>query len=99
MQDSFLLDTFSIAENLLIKRYPHKKLIPFIDKAEINNIASRVLKELDINFDQRIKLNKLSKEDKKIIEIARIYFHNPDVIIMHEPIENLRTKSLSCFQH
>ncbi len=95
LQKSCLIDNLSIAENLFLKNYPKKTIgMPLIDWQQIYLTTSHLLKELKIELDYRKKISELSNEEKKIVEIIKIYLQDPDIIVLHEPTENLGVKSI-----
>jgi len=95
LQKSCLIDNLSIAENLFLKNYPKKIIgLPSIDWQRIYLITSQLLKGLNIELDYSKKISELTKEEKKLVEIVKIYLHDPDIIVLHEPTENLGVKSI-----
>ncbi|QTL97636.1 ATP-binding cassette domain-containing protein [Iocasia frigidifontis] len=92
--DVGLIDNFTVAENLFLLNYPSKKYSPSIDWKKINRMAKQLFDELNVKIDYNKKVYELSNEEQKIVAIAKLYLIKPEVIIMHEPTDNLGAKSI-----
>lgn len=92
-QKPLLINNFSIAENLNLINLPTRRFLPLIDWGKIKRNAKRSLEKLDFQFDDRIKVRNLSDEDKRLVYITSVFLQNPQVIIMHEPMEGLSAKN------
>jgi two-component sensor histidine kinase/ABC-type branched-subunit amino acid transport system ATPase component len=90
-----LIDNLSIAENLNLTNVPTRRFLPFIDWGKIRSKSIFILEKLDFQFNYSTKVKKLSEENKKIVYISGVFLQNPEVIIMHEPMEGLSAKNVS----
>lgn len=81
----------SIAENIFCGRYPLKKFGPIsiVDHAKMFQETEKLLKEVKLNFNPRIKLGNLSVSQMQSVEIAKAVSVNAKVVIMDEPTSSL----------
>lgn len=81
----------SIAENIFCGRYPLKKFGPIsiVDHAKMYQETEKLLKEVKLNFNPRIKLGNLSVSQMQSVEIAKAVSVNAKVVIMDEPTSSL----------
>jgi ribose transport system ATP-binding protein len=98
-QKPLLINNFTIAENLNFTSVPRRRFFPFIDWGKIKKNSINILEKLDFQFYYNDKVKTLSEENKKIVYIARVFMQNPEVIIMHEPIEGLSARNVSKLYH
>jgi two-component sensor histidine kinase/ABC-type uncharacterized transport system ATPase subunit len=92
-QKPLLINNFSVAENLNLLNIPTRRFLPFIDWGKIKRKAKRNLEKLDFQLDYRTKVRNLSDEDKRLVYMTSVFLQNPEVIIMHEPMEGLSAKN------
>ena len=85
-QESGLIEDLSIANNLLLGREKDFTVNGFIKAKAINEAANlmiyRILKNKKFNVEEKI-LN-YSFEDKKLIEIIKALYQNPEILILDE---------------
>jgi methyl-galactoside transport system ATP-binding protein len=81
----------SIAENIYCGRFPTKKFlfVDSIDHKKMHEDAEKLLKEVKMNFDPKIKLSTLSVSQMQSVEIAKAVSANARIIIMDEPTSSL----------
>ncbi len=81
----------SIAENIYLGRFPTKKFlfVKAIDHKKMYKDAEKLLKEVKMNFDPKIKLSTLSVSQMQSVEIAKAVSANARIIIMDEPTSSL----------
>lgn len=82
----------SIADNIWLGRYPKKGL--FIDEEKMYNETLAIFKELDINLDPSIKLNKLSVSEMQMVEIAKAVSFDSRILVLDEPTSSLTEKEV-----
>lgn len=87
-QDLSLFDNMSVAENIFIGR-EFTNLKFFINKKELLDEATKILKILNFNIPAKKNLGALSISEKQVIEIAKALSRNPKIIIMDEPTSSL----------
>lgn len=78
----------SVAENIYCGRFPLKYGL-FIDHKRMYEDTERLLKEVKMNFDPKVKLSTLSVSQMQAIEIAKAVSANAKIIIMDEPTSSL----------
>ncbi|GAA4299404.1 galactose/methyl galactoside ABC transporter ATP-binding protein MglA [Anaerocolumna aminovalerica] len=78
----------SVAENIYCGRFPLKHGL-FIDHKRMYEDTERLLKEVKMNFDPKVKLSTLSVSQMQAIEIAKAVSANAKIIIMDEPTSSL----------
>jgi methyl-galactoside transport system ATP-binding protein len=78
----------SIAENIYCGRFPLKHGL-FIDHKRMYEDTERLLKEVKMDFDPKVKLSTLSVSQMQAIEIAKAVSANAKIIIMDEPTSSL----------
>lgn len=81
----------TIGENIFLGRYPLKKLGPIsiVDHKKMYEDAERVLKEVRMDFDPKMKLGELSVSQMQSVEIAKAVSANCKVLILDEPTSSL----------
>ena len=81
----------SIGENIYVGRYPTKKYGPVtvIDHNKMYADATKVLKEVHLNFDPHAKLGSLSVSQMQLVEIAKAVSADCKVLILDEPTSSL----------
>lgn len=96
-QKPHLIKNFSVAENISFSNLASHRFIPFISWKKVKSIAKNVLESLEFDIDPAIKVQKLSRENKKLVYIASVFNKTPKVIIMHEPMEALSPDNIEKF--
>ncbi|MFJ7829450.1 histidine kinase dimerization/phosphoacceptor domain -containing protein [Peribacillus sp. NPDC097284] len=92
-QKPLLVSNFSVAENLNLTNIPTRRFLPFINWGKIKSKAKRNLEKLDFQIDYRTKVRNLSEEDKRLTYMTSVFLQNPEVMIMHEPMEGLSVEN------
>lgn len=90
LQETMLINSLSVAENIFFGRWPKRlKRLGIIDWKKIKDESKRILGELcfDINVDEIVK--RLNVGQKQIVEIARALLVQSKVIILDEPFTGL----------
>lgn len=84
-----LIKNFTVAENISFTRLTSHRFLPLISWKKVKSNALNILESLKFDVDPSAKVQKLSRESKKLVYIASIFNKTPKVIIMHEPMEGL----------
>jgi methyl-galactoside transport system ATP-binding protein len=81
----------SVAENIYCGRFPTKNIlgVKYIDHKKMYHDTEKLLKEVKMNFDPKVKLATLSVSQMQAIEIAKAVSANARIIIMDEPTSSL----------
>ena len=88
----------TVAENIFLGREPLRQKI-FVNYAELNRWATRVLDELDVQIDPKRKMKNLSLAEIQLVEIAKAISYDSDVIIMDEPTSAIGEKEVDKLFH
>ncbi|HZG84848.1 histidine kinase dimerization/phosphoacceptor domain -containing protein [Paenibacillus sp.] len=88
-----LIRNFSVAENLNFNRMPRRSFLPFIHWKKVRERAAEILTQLDFQMNLNTKVRNLSEEYQKLVYIAAIFSKQPELIIMHEPLDGLSAVS------
>ena len=70
-RDPVLIDSFTVAENLLFDRYPRRGLLKAIDWSEVNARARRLLRDLGLDIDPAAAVADLPAKKRKGVAIAQ----------------------------
>ncbi|MEA4875084.1 sugar ABC transporter ATP-binding protein [Anaerorhabdus sp.] len=81
----------SIAENIFCGRFPTKNIGPLkiIDHGKMYADTEALLKEVNMNFNPKMKLSELSVSNMQSVEIAKAVSVKAKVVIMDEPTSSL----------
>jgi rhamnose transport system ATP-binding protein len=82
----------SVAENIFMGHEKTTSPLKYIDWKTMNGEASRLLEQLDANFDSRTVMGTLSVAQQQIVEIAKALSANARIIIMDEPTAPLSNR-------
>ncbi len=87
-QEISLVPYRTIAENIWIGREPVNKL-GLLNWKKLYEMTTQLFEDLNLKFNPKTLVNKLSISGMQMIEIARAVSYNSDVIIMDEPTSAL----------
>jgi two-component sensor histidine kinase/ABC-type branched-subunit amino acid transport system ATPase component len=93
-QRSKLVECLSVAENLALDNFPRRKIFRFVNWRKVNKNAKNLLKKLNFKVDYKLRVSKLSSEEKRLVNIAKNFYSNPDCIVMYNPTEDLSSESV-----
>ena len=90
-QELSLVPELTVAENILLGRYPKRAGAGrhFIDWQQIFAQAKEILHRLQVDIDVRSKAGTLGVAQQQLIEIAKAMSHNPAVLMLDEPTSAL----------
>lgn len=91
-QELSVAKDLTIAQNIFLGREPMRGLS--IDDAFMIRESERLLAEVELQIDPRVKMGKLSPAEQQLVEIASIRSRNPKLIIMDEPTTALGDKDV-----
>lgn len=86
-QELNLAPNLSIAENIFLGNFPKKGRRVDYDKLYAD--SAKVMEELQLNLDVRMKVSYLTIAKQQLVEIAKSISKHPKVIIMDEPTSAL----------
>ena len=82
-QELNLMGHLTVAQNIFIGREPKRGL--FLDEKALNRKAAELFEELHIRLDPKARVSGLAVAAQQMVEIAKAFSFNPDVLIMDEP--------------
>ena len=89
-QELSLASDISIGENILVGRLPTRGC--FVNWAELNSRASRLLADFGLSIDPRTLVSSLSIGYRQVIEVLKALASDPKVIIFDEPTSSLEAR-------
>ncbi len=89
-QELHLVPEMSVAENLLIGRYPRRSL--FLDRAALRAEATRLLQLVGEAIDPDEKLGRLPLAQRQMVEIAKALGRGARIVAFDEPTSSLSAK-------
>jgi len=84
-QESVLIPQLNIMDNIFLGNEIHKSNTNFVDSDSEYRKCKEIFKMLDHDFDLKMKVEKLSRGQKRIVELARALNKKSSLIIMDEP--------------
>lgn len=93
-QKSRLVETLSVSENIVLDYFPKRKIINFVNWGKVKKNSKNLLEKLNFQVDYKLKVSKLSKEEKKLVNITKVFYSDPECIVMHNPTEDLSSDSV-----
>lgn len=92
-QDFALADNLDVRSNVFLGREPRKNvlgpLVRTLDTKRMEKETLRVLAELDIKINPRLKVRRLSGGQRQAVAIGRALAFDAKLVIMDEPTANL----------
>ena len=95
-QELRLVQSMTVSENIWLGRESdfHFKSSPIINTSKQIESSKKLLDELGIDIDPRLKVSDLSVANMQLVEIARAVSYNAEVIIMDEPTSALASHEI-----
>lgn len=85
VQEAGAIPDISVAENIFIGDYDQFKTGLFIDKSLMNNAAGKALEKIGVtNINPNHPTSMYDIQQRKLIELARAMYNDPDVLIIDE---------------
>jgi len=91
---AYLFEHMSVAENISLAFIPKLKGIWSANLLKGRLKAKETLEELNIQINHQEVVNNLSREQQKLVSIARAFYNKPEIVIMNDPMEALSSKSI-----
>ena len=85
VQEAGTLGNITVAENLFLGEYEQFKKLGMINKIAMNREAQKAMEQIglkDINPSWPVR--KLDMQSRKLLELARIMYHDPEILIIDE---------------
>jgi len=94
-QELNLVPTQTIAQNILMRREPRLKKLPFIiDQRTTVKMANNILSSVEMDIDPLVKVTDISVAQQQMVAIAKAISSNAKIIIMDEPTATLTEKEI-----
>ena len=84
-QELNLMPHLTVAQNIFIGREPRKGPRFWLDEAQLNRQAAQLFDSMHLHMDPTVKVARLSVAKQQMVEIAKAFSHNAEVLIMDEP--------------
>ena len=84
-QELNLMPHLTVAQNIFIGRGPRKGPRFWLDETRLNRQAEQLFDSMHLHMDPTVKVGKLSVAKQQMVEIAKAFSHNAEVLIMDEP--------------
>lgn len=88
-QEISLVDNMTIADNLFMGKEILRSSRLFLNDKEMVCQAQKIIDELGIHIDARMKVRNLSIAKQQMVEICRALLSNAKIIVMDEPTSSL----------
>ncbi len=88
-QELNLMPHLTVAQNIFIGREDRLPGRVFLDNSKLNNEATKLLAELDLNLEAKAIVGGLTIAKQQMVEIAKAVSYRGSVIIMDEPTSSL----------
>ena len=89
-QECNLINSLTIAENMFVNKLKKKSGSKmFIKWKEINRITQEFLDSFNFNLKATSKIEDLSASQKQMVEIAKVLYKEPKILVMDEPTSSL----------
>lgn len=90
-QEFSLVNTLTVAENILLGREPRKKLggLPFLNWRGIKEEAQAILGNLGFTLSPSAVVGDLGVADQQLVQIAKTMASQPKILVMDEPTARL----------
>lgn len=83
----------NVMDNIWLGRYPGKSGI--VNEKSMYDETKKILDELDIDIDPRIKMAKLSVSQRQMVEIAKAVSYNAKILVLDEPTSSLTNEEVN----
>jgi ribose transport system ATP-binding protein len=94
-QELSLAPHLTVAENIFLGREPLRFApLGIINRRELNERATALLREYGFKLDARAEVQRLSAADRQLVEIARASVEARRVIVMDEPTSSLTNREV-----
>ena len=88
-QDSDLIPTLTVAENVFLNREPTRSAFRFINTREVINKTSELLSEFNIHASPHALVRDLPNDIQKMIQIVKSISREAEILLMDEPTSSL----------
>lgn len=83
----------NVMDNIWLGRYPGKAGV--VNEKDMYDETKKILDELEIDIDPRIKMSKLSVSQRQMVEIAKAVSYNAKILVLDEPTSSLTNEEVN----
>ena len=84
VQEMGTVPGISVAENIFLGEEGKFKILGLISKRHMNRAAKEALEAIGSNIDPEQLIDKLSMQDRKLVELAKVMYEQPELLIVDE---------------
>ena len=84
-QDTNLIESMSIGENIMMGALPTYGPFRFLDRNEVRKTVEQLLREVNLEVDPFTPVGQLTSGQKQMVMLARILFEHKKIVILDEP--------------
>ena len=96
---SQVIENLSVTENMYMSSMPKFRPFPFINWYSAKKKAYHALKDASFDINPSIRISELSRENKRIVYFLRLLSHEPKIMILQEPFEDLSEATITVFKN
>ncbi len=96
-QELSLVPGLTVAENILLGRWPRRSLLglSMINRKAIRPMAKAALDQLEVTIDLDEQVSRLSVAQQQLVEIAKAISFDPPVLVLDEPTSALAAHEMA----
>jgi ribose transport system ATP-binding protein len=84
LQETGTIADLSVAENIFLGQEMHFRKNGLVSRSLMNEKAREVMDSVGVRIDPAAPIQSISFEDRKLIEVVRAIYDNPDLLIVDE---------------
>lgn len=96
-QDTNLIETMSIAENLMMGSLPTYGPFRLVDRNRLRDTAIPLLKEVNMEIDPFTLVDQLTPGQKQMVQLAKVLLERKKIIILDEPTTSLSAAEIKTY--
>lgn len=82
-----------VIDNIWLGRYESK--FGIVNQKKMYEDTLKIFKDLEIDVDPKVKMNKLSVSQRQMVEIAKAVSYNTKLLVLDEPTSSLTTEEVN----
>ncbi|MBE5890220.1 MAG: sugar ABC transporter ATP-binding protein [Lachnospiraceae bacterium] len=85
VQEQGTVSGITVAQNIFLGEEERFKSGPFVSKRKMNKEAKKALDRIGFeNVDPSVYIDRLNMQDRKLVEIAKTMYNNPEMLVVDE---------------
>lgn len=84
-EEVLLFPAMSVSSNICLQYLARSPRLSLVHPQVIEDMATKILQDLEINIDPRAKVGTLSREQQKLVALAAVFSTKPATIVLDEP--------------